>query len=81
MVSFLLLNDMVYLLFTISFQEDKSRVELFKPTKHSKKKSESIWSPFLSLLNRPDGFIMNMVIFKIFYAFMFFYNLKLTNLL
>ncbi|XP_054708081.1 V-type proton ATPase subunit H-like isoform X2 [Uloborus diversus] len=41
-------------------QEDKSRVELFKPTKHTKKKSDSIWSPFLTLLTRPDGFIMNM---------------------
>ncbi|KFM65821.1 V-type proton ATPase subunit H, partial [Stegodyphus mimosarum] len=41
-------------------QEDKSRVELFKPTKHSRKKSDSVWSPFLSLLNRRDGFIMNM---------------------
>ncbi|CAL1270361.1 unnamed protein product [Larinioides sclopetarius] len=40
-------------------QEDKSRVELFKPTK-TKKKSDSLWSPFLSLLNRPDGFITNM---------------------
>ncbi|KAG8190520.1 hypothetical protein JTE90_006686 [Oedothorax gibbosus] len=41
-------------------QEDKSRVELFKPTKHSKKKSDSQWTPFISLLNRQDGFITNM---------------------
>ncbi|CAG0882037.1 unnamed protein product [Darwinula stevensoni] len=49
-----------YLLVMIDdlFQEDKSRVEIFK--EYSKKKKESVWSPFLNLLNRPDGFIMNM---------------------
>lgn len=41
-------------------QEDKSRVEIFKYVKHSKKKGSSAWSPFLALLTRPDGFIMNM---------------------
>lgn len=41
-------------------QEDKSRVEIFKHVKHSKKKGDSAWSPFLALLTRPDGFIMNM---------------------
>ncbi|XP_076340120.1 V-type proton ATPase subunit VhaSFD [Tachypleus tridentatus] len=39
-------------------QEDKARVEIFK--EYSKKKRETVWSPFLNLLNRHDGFIMNM---------------------
>jgi len=39
-------------------QEDKSRVEIFK--EYCRKKKESVWGPFLNLLNRPDGFIMNM---------------------
>ncbi len=39
--------------------EDKSRVEIFK--EYSKKKKESVWDPFLNLLNRNDGFIQNMV--------------------
>ncbi|XP_021932780.1 V-type proton ATPase subunit H isoform X3 [Zootermopsis nevadensis] len=39
-------------------QEDHSRVEIFR--EHSLKKRESVWGPFLNLLNRPDGFIMNM---------------------
>lgn len=39
-------------------QEDKTRVEIFK--EYSRKKRESVWTPFLNLLNRPDGFIMNM---------------------
>ncbi|XP_069705697.1 V-type proton ATPase subunit H isoform X2 [Periplaneta americana] len=39
-------------------QEDHSRVEIFR--EHSSKKRESVWGPFLNLLNRPDGFIMNM---------------------
>ncbi|KAL0275230.1 UNVERIFIED_CONTAM: hypothetical protein PYX00_003155 [Menopon gallinae] len=39
-------------------QEDKSRVEIF--CEHSTKKKESVWGPFLNLLNRPDGFIANM---------------------
>jgi len=39
-------------------QEDKSRVEIFK--KYSAKKRESPWVLLLTLLNRPDGFIMNM---------------------
>jgi V-type H+-transporting ATPase subunit H len=38
--------------------EDKSRVEIFK--EYSKKKKESVWDPFLNLLNRNDGFIQNM---------------------
>ncbi|XP_023702972.1 V-type proton ATPase subunit H isoform X6 [Cryptotermes secundus] len=39
-------------------QEDHSRVEIFR--EHSSKKRETVWGPFLNLLNRPDGFIMNM---------------------
>ena len=39
-------------------QEDHTRVEIFR--EHSSKKRESVWGPFLNLLNRPDGFIMNM---------------------
>ncbi|XP_034948652.1 V-type proton ATPase subunit H isoform X1 [Chelonus insularis] len=39
-------------------QEDRSRVEIFR--EYSTRKRESIWGPFLNLLNRQDGFIMNM---------------------
>ncbi|XP_066992571.1 V-type proton ATPase subunit H isoform X2 [Anabrus simplex] len=39
-------------------QEDRSRVEIFR--EHASKKRETLWSPFLNLLNRPDGFITNM---------------------
>lgn len=39
-------------------QEDRTRVEIFK--EYCRKKKESVWGPFLNLLNRPDGFIMNM---------------------
>ncbi|KAF4524483.1 hypothetical protein B566_EDAN013098 [Ephemera danica] len=39
-------------------QEDRSRVEIFR--EHSIRKRESLWGPFLNLLNRPDGFIVNM---------------------
>jgi V-type H+-transporting ATPase subunit H len=39
-------------------QEDRSRVEIFR--EHAARKRESMWSPFLNLLNRPDGFIVNM---------------------
>ncbi|KAB7503087.1 V-type proton ATPase subunit H [Armadillidium nasatum] len=38
--------------------EDKSRVSIFQV--YSKKNKESMWSPFLSLLTRPDAFIVNM---------------------
>lgn len=40
------------------FQEDKSRVEIIG--EYARKKRENAWSPFLNLLNRPDGFIQNM---------------------
>ena len=40
------------------FQEDKSRVEIFK--EYSVKRGESAWVHLLTLLNRPAGFIMNM---------------------
>lgn len=39
-------------------KEDRSRVEIFR--EHSTRKRESVWGPFLNLLNRQDGFIMNM---------------------
>lgn len=39
-------------------QDDHSRVEVFR--EHSSRKRESVWGPFLNLLNRQDGFIMNM---------------------
>ncbi|XP_044595024.1 V-type proton ATPase subunit H isoform X1 [Cotesia glomerata] len=39
-------------------QEDRTRVEIFR--EHASRKRESVWSPFLSLLNRQDRFIMNM---------------------
>jgi len=38
-------------------QEDKTRVEIFK--QYGRKTKESVWSPFLTMLNRPDGFIIN----------------------
>ncbi|XP_052234612.1 V-type proton ATPase subunit H-like [Dreissena polymorpha] len=40
-----------------SLQEDKSRVELLK--QYSKKNKESVWTPFLHLLDRNDRFIVN----------------------
>uniref|UniRef100_A0A1L8DF92 V-type proton ATPase subunit H n=2 Tax=Nyssomyia neivai TaxID=330878 RepID=A0A1L8DF92_9DIPT len=39
-------------------QEDRSRVEIFHD--YALKRKESIWGPFLNLLNRQDGFIVNM---------------------
>ena len=33
-------------------------MEIFR--EYAKKKRENVWSPFLNLLNRPDGFIQNM---------------------
>lgn len=39
-------------------QEDKSRVEIFK--EYARKTHDSVWTPFINLLNRPDGFIVNM---------------------
>ncbi|KAK4310428.1 hypothetical protein Pmani_018012 [Petrolisthes manimaculis] len=39
-------------------REDKSRVEIFK--EYARKHRESMWSPFLNLLTRPDSFIINM---------------------
>lgn len=40
-------------------QEDKSRVEIFK--NYAVKNKESMWTPFLNMLNRPDPFIVNQV--------------------
>ncbi|XP_059052584.1 V-type proton ATPase subunit H isoform X1 [Achroia grisella] len=37
--------------------EDKSRVKIFRETKHS---SGNIWQPFLNLLNRQDEFVQHM---------------------
>lgn len=39
-------------------QEDRSRVEVFH--EYAAKRKESVWGPFLNLLNRQDGFIVNM---------------------
>uniref|UniRef100_A0A1L8DFF0 V-type proton ATPase subunit H n=1 Tax=Nyssomyia neivai TaxID=330878 RepID=A0A1L8DFF0_9DIPT len=39
-------------------QEDRTRVEIFHD--YALKRKESIWGPFLNLLNRQDGFIVNM---------------------
>lgn len=46
----ILIDDMI--------QEDRSRVDIFLDYQDQKK--ESIWGPFLNMLNRPDGFIQNM---------------------
>jgi len=49
-----------YLLILVDdmLNEDKSRVEIFKEFS-KKKKTDSVWSVFLSLLNRNDAFIQN----------------------
>nr|XP_029720318.1 V-type proton ATPase subunit H-like isoform X1 [Aedes albopictus] len=39
-------------------QEDRTRVQLFHD--FANKRKESVWAPFLNLLNRQDGFIVNM---------------------
>lgn len=39
-------------------QEDRTRVEIFH--EYAAKRKESVWGPFLNLLNRQDGFIVNM---------------------
>lgn len=39
-------------------QEDRTRVQLFHD--YANKRKESVWAPFLNLLNRQDGFIVNM---------------------
>uniref|UniRef100_A0A182Y5W7 ATPase V1 complex subunit H C-terminal domain-containing protein n=1 Tax=Anopheles stephensi TaxID=30069 RepID=A0A182Y5W7_ANOST len=39
-------------------QEDRGRVQIFHD--YANKKKESVWAPFLNLLNRQDGFIVNM---------------------
>lgn len=39
-------------------QEDRARVEIFHD--YATKKKESTWVPFLNLLTRQDGFIVNM---------------------
>lgn len=39
-------------------QEDRGRVEVFHD--YAAKKKESVWGPFLNLLNRQNGFIVNM---------------------
>lgn len=38
-------------------QEDKGRVEIFR--EYARKNKESVWGPFLNMLTRPDGFIVN----------------------
>ncbi|XP_041775850.1 V-type proton ATPase subunit H isoform X2 [Anopheles merus] len=39
-------------------QEDRTRVQIFHD--YANKRKESVWAPFLNLLNRQDGFIVNM---------------------
>lgn len=39
-------------------QEDRTRVQIFHD--YAIKRKESVWAPFLNLLNRQDGFIVNM---------------------
>lgn len=39
-------------------QEDRLRVEMFHD--YANKRKESVWGPFLNLLNRQNGFIVNM---------------------
>lgn len=39
-------------------QEDRHRVEIFH--EYATKRKESVWGPFLNLLNRSDGFVVNM---------------------
>ncbi|XP_037957442.1 V-type proton ATPase subunit H isoform X1 [Teleopsis dalmanni] len=39
-------------------QEDRNRVDYFH--EYAAKRKESVWGPFLNLLNRQDGFIVNM---------------------
>lgn len=39
-------------------QEDRTRVEIFH--EYAAKRKECVWGPFLNLLNRQDGFIVNM---------------------
>ncbi|KAK5640765.1 hypothetical protein RI129_009312 [Pyrocoelia pectoralis] len=39
-------------------QEDRTRVEIFH--EYASRTKESVWGPFLNLLNRQDGFITNM---------------------
>lgn len=39
-------------------QEDRNRVEIFHD--YAAKRKENVWGPFLNLLNRQDGFIVNM---------------------
>lgn len=39
-------------------QEDRSRVDIFH--EYCSKRKECVWGPFLNLLNRQDGFIVNM---------------------
>ena len=45
--------------FNFHSQEDKSRVEVFR--EYARRNKESVWGPFLNMLNRPDGFIVNQV--------------------
>lgn len=46
-----LIDDMLH--------EDRSRVEVFNY--YAKKQKQSVWAPFLAMLNRSDGFIINQV--------------------
>lgn len=39
-------------------QEDRSRIQIFHD--YASKRKENVWGPFLNLLNRQNGFIVNM---------------------
>ena len=43
----------------VRLQEDKSQVEIFK--EYARKTKQSVWSPFLAMLNRHDPFIVSQV--------------------
>jgi hypothetical protein len=48
--------DVLWITF-IDVQEDKSRVEIFGL--YARKNRESVFGPFLNMLNRPDTFTIN----------------------
>jgi len=50
---------MIIWFFILFSKEDKSRVEVLK--QYSRKNKESVWTPFLHLLDRTDKFIVNQV--------------------
>lgn len=53
-------NTIQYILVLIDdlLQEDRTRVDIFH--EYAQTRKENVWSPFLNLLNRNNGFIVNM---------------------